>query len=198
MKVEETTLEGDRVKLIPLNISQAEELYKAIDSTDIWTYLPCRMENMDDMTHHVIEALHEKDQGSVMPFVVFDKETNKIVGMTRLQEISVEDKSLEIGYTWYSTAIWRTSVNTECKFLLLKYCFEVLKTNRVQFRVDGRNMRSIQAVLRIGAKHEGTFRKDRILYNGYVRDTVFYSIIDEEWLEVKSKLNELLTVKYQR
>jgi RimJ/RimL family protein N-acetyltransferase len=195
MKVEEVTLEGDRVKLIPLNISQAEELYKAIDSTEIWTYLPCRMENLDDMTNHVIEALQEKEHGSVMPFVVFDKETNKIVGMTRLQEISVEDKSLEIGYTWYSTAVWRTSVNTQCKYLLLKYCFEVLKTNRIQFRVDSRNKRSNQAVLRIGAKHEGTFRKDRILYNGYVRDTVFYSIIDEDWLEVKNKLNDLLTVR---
>jgi RimJ/RimL family protein N-acetyltransferase len=153
------------------------------------------MENLDDMTNHVIEALQEKEHGSVMPFVVFDKETNKIVDMTRLQEISVEDKSLEIGYTWYSTAVWRTSVNTQCKYLLLKYCFEVLKTNRIQFRVDSRNKRSNQAVLRIGAKHEGTFRKDRILYNGYVRDTVFYSIIDEDWLEVKNKLNDLLTVR---
>lgn len=193
MNLLNTQIDGDRIKLLPLNLNYAQEIFDAIDSKDIWTYLPCSMENMDDMNIHVSEAIHEREIGSTIPFVVHDKELNRIVGMTRLQGISWEDKSLEIGYTWYSTEVWRTRVNTECKYLLLNYCFEYLKTNRVQFRVDRLNRRSIQAVLRIGAKEEGVFRKDRILYNGRIRDTAFFSIIDDEWPEVKSRLSSLLT-----
>jgi RimJ/RimL family protein N-acetyltransferase len=193
MKTGAVTLEGERISLIPLNLSQVDELFEAIDSTEIWTYLPCHMEKLEDMTTLVLEALNGMEQGTEVPFVVIDKENNKVVGMTRLQGISVDDRSLEIGYTWYSTKVWRTRVNTECKYLLLNYCFEVLNTKRVQFRVDSRNKRSKQAVLRIGATKEGLFRKDRILYNGYIRDTVFYSIIDEDWSVVKDRLNDLLS-----
>ena len=191
---EAITLEGKRVILVPLTIDHAEVLWEAIDSSEVWTFLPCRMESLLDMTHHIQEALSAQEQGTELPFAVFDNETNKIVGMTRLLNISAENRSLEIGWTWYSSAVWRTRVNTECKYLLLSYCFERLHMSRVQFKVDNRNTRSNQAVLRIGGTKEGILRKDRILYNGFIRDSVVYSILDDEWMEVKSRLNALLAI----
>lgn len=197
LKTNEVTLEGERVNLIPLNISHVEELFKAVDSTEVWTYLPSQMEKLEDMTNHVREALQNREQGKEVPFVVLDKETKLIIGMTRLLNISTENRSLEIGWTWYSAKVWRTRVNTECKYLLLNYCFEVLDTVRVQLSADSRNTRSNQAILRIGAKKEGLIRKNRILYDGYIRSMVIYSILDDEWSEVKNRLNDLLTLKYQ-
>ncbi|WP_409345451.1 GNAT family N-acetyltransferase [Paenibacillus sp. MBLB4367] len=188
MNVAPVTLEGERVSLIPLEACHAEALFEAV-STDVWTFLPSRMDKPEDMMNHVLEALQDKEQGTELPFVVLDKETGRIVGMTRLLNLSAENRSLEIGWTWYSTKVWRTRVNTECKFLLLSYCFEILHTIRVQFRVDSRNIRSNQAVQRIGATKEGVLRKDRILYDGYIRDTVTYSIVDDEWPGVKSRMN---------
>ncbi|TMV51507.1 GNAT family N-acetyltransferase [Paenibacillus mesophilus] len=192
MTIDTVTLEGKRVILLPLQLSHAEELFQAVDSPEVWAFLPSRMEKFDHMTDHVEEALRDKEQGTELPFVVFDKQTGRVVGMTRLLNISEENRSLEIGWTWYSSKVWRTRVNTECKYLLLTHCFEVLRTIRVQFRVDSRNKRSNEAVLRIGATEEGVLRKDRILYDGYIRDTVVYSIVDEEWPTVQSRLNDFL------
>lgn len=192
LEIEEVVLEGERVRLLPLRLDHADELFQAVDSAEVWTYLPCLMETPEHMTELVAEALAGNEQGTEIPFAVYDKVAGQLIGMTRLQGISVEDRSLEIGYTWYSTSVWRTRVNTECKFLLLRHCFEVLQTIRVQFRVDSRNTRSSQAVQRIGATREGVFRKDRVLYNGYVRDTVFYSIVEEEWPDVKKRLLDRL------
>ena len=189
------TLEGERVTLVPLTIHHVEVLWEAIDSKEVWTFLPCRMESLEDLTDHIQAALSAREQGTEIPFSVFDKETKKIVGMTRLLNISVENRSLEIGWTWYSSAVWRTHVNTECKYLLLSYCFEGLNMSRVQFKVDSRNTRSNQAVLRIGGTKEGILRRDRILYNGFIRDSVVYSILDDEWMEVKNRLDALLTIK---
>ncbi|TNJ61934.1 GNAT family N-acetyltransferase [Paenibacillus hemerocallicola] len=192
MRTDAVTLEGERAMLIPLQVSHAEQLFQAVDSSEVWTFLPSRMEKLEDMTHHVVEALQDQEQGTEVPFVVYDKQTGQVVGMTRLLNIAAEHRSLEIGWTWYSSKVWRTRVNTECKFLLLSYCFEVKRTIRVQFRVDSRNTRSNEAVARIGGTKEGVLRKDRTLYDGYVRDTVVYSILDEEWPAVKQKLQTIL------
>lgn len=193
MKMEDFILEGERVILSPLQNSYIPELFAAVDSPEIWTYLPSEMKSIEDMTNHVMDALKAKESGAEMPFVVFDKEEDKIVGITRLLNISLENRSLEIGWTWYSSKVWRTSVNTECKYLLLCHCFETLNMMRVQFKVDSRNTRSNQAVSRIGATKEGVLRMDRILYDGYVRDTVYYSILHKEWPGVKSKLENFLS-----
>lgn len=130
-----------------------------------------------------------------MPFVGIDKESNEIVGMTHFEDVSLENRRLEIVWTWYSKRVWGTRVNTEAKLLLLCYCFEVLNLVRVQFTVDTRNLRSRKAVLRIGAKEEGILRKCGILYNGYVRDMVYYSIINDEWSNVKTRFAELLATR---
>ncbi len=106
--------------------------------------------------------------------------------------ISVPNRSLEIGWTWYHPSVWRTRINTECKYLLLKYCFEQLQTVRVQFCADKRNTRSNQAIQRLGAIKEGELRRNRILNDGYIRDTCVYSIVDAEWPQIKLKLENYL------
>ncbi|WP_246943313.1 GNAT family N-acetyltransferase [Bacillus pinisoli] len=192
MNIQDVTLKGERVSLSPLREKDLDKVYKAVDSTDIWRLLPNKLESIEDVTLQITQAIKAKEQGLQLPFVVFDHESEQIVGMTRLLNISTENKQAEIGATWYSKKVWRTRVNTECKYLLLRHCFEELKLIRVQFKVDTRNERSNNAVLRIGAKKEGTLRKEKILYDGYVRDTNVYSILEEEWPEVKGRLELLL------
>jgi N-acetyltransferase len=108
----------------------------------------------------------------------------------------LNNRNVEIGWTWLSPDFWRTSVNTECKYLLLRYCFEDLKVIRVQFSISGQNLRSQRAVERIGAQKEGVFRKHRIKPDGSIHDNIFYSIIDTEWPNVKENLHYLLARKY--
>jgi RimJ/RimL family protein N-acetyltransferase len=112
----------------------------------------------------------------------------QIIGTTRLLEISPEDRKLEIGVTWLATQYWGSGANTECKYLLLEYCFETLKANRVQFRAKSDNARSRRALEKIGATFEGVFRKDKIEPGGEARNTAFYSIINDEWTDLKPRL----------
>jgi RimJ/RimL family protein N-acetyltransferase len=132
------------------------------------------------------------EQMNTIPFVIIDKESQKIVGSTRFYDISVPNKGLEIGSTWLTPAMWRTSVNTECKYLLLKHCFETIGTIRVQFKTDSRNIRSQRAIERLGAVKEGVLRNHMILPDDYVRDSVYYSIIDREWPVVKLRLERFI------
>lgn len=112
----------------------------------------------------------------------------QIVGSTSYLNISLQNRSLEIGGTWLDPKVWRSSVNTECKYLLLKYGFEELNLIRVQFRTDTRNERSNRAIRRIGAQFEGTLRQEMIMHDGYIRDTHVYSILDKEWESVKARM----------
>ncbi|MBP1989809.1 GNAT family N-acetyltransferase [Paenibacillus eucommiae] len=189
-----SVLEGSRVLLIPMNLSHAEALFDCGKDTAIWTFLPNKIETIADMIQLIEKSLESKEMGLEFPFVVFDKELNKLVGSTRFLNISLPNKNLEIGWTWYSPEVWRTSVNTECKYQLLTYCFEELKTVRVQFRADIRNERSNKALERIGATKEGILRQDRILHDGYIRNSYIYSIIDSEWPHIKNKLEGFLGI----
>ncbi len=116
----------------------------------------------------------------------------KIVGSTRLFDLSAEHRGLEIGSTWLNPSVWRTRVNTECKYLLLREAFEHLDMLRVQIKTDLRNLQSQAAIERIGAVKEGILRKHRILHDGYVRDTVMYSITNDEWPDVRIRLESML------
>lgn len=187
------TLLGDRVKLIPLEELHTEGLYEAAKSPEIWSHLPSKIQSIEDIKQLVKNALKSKEIGQELPFVVLDLETNSIVGSTRFLDISVPNKSLEIGWTWYNPSVWRTRVNTECKYLLLKHCFEELNFNRVQLKTDVRNQRSRTAILRLGAVQEGIIRKHMILPDGFARDSVVFSIIKEEWPSIKERLEDFLT-----
>lgn len=151
-----------------------------------------KINSIEDMKCLVDGALQAKVQGTEFPFVIYDNDSGKVVGSTRFLDISIPNRSLEIGWTWLSPTVWRTSINTECKYLLLKHCFETLGTIRVQIKTDGRNLRSQQAIERLGAVKEGVLRRHRIMYDGYVRDSVYYSVIDEEWLFVKDRVESML------
>ena len=185
-------IEGQRIRLVPLSLDHAEDLYVSGNQSDIWTYLPERVEEFSDMIHLIENALSAKETGLEFPYAVFDKKLNTFIGSTRLLNISESNRNFEIGWTWYSPEVWRTRVNTECKYQLLKYGFEQFGAVRIQFKADVRNERSNKALARIGAIKEGTLRQDRILHDGFVRNACIYSIIDGEWPEIKRKLEEYL------
>ncbi|MFC6226895.1 GNAT family N-acetyltransferase [Paenibacillus allorhizosphaerae] len=190
--LEDITLVGSTVELVPLERSHTDELFQAGNHQAIWTYLPKRISVLKDMMHWVDEALAGKRSRTELPFAVMHRQMNKIVGSTRFLNISEPNKNLEIGWTWYSPEVWRSGVNTDCKYMLLTYCFEQLGYVRVQFKADIRNERSNNAIRRIGATHEGILRKDRILPDGYIRNSNIYSITADEWPEVKNRFETKL------
>lgn len=188
MNIESVELKGQRVKLVPMHKDHTEGVFKAGNNAEIWTYMPMKIETIDDAKRLVDETLMARDQGLQFPYIILDQETDKIVGSSRFLNISKWNLSIEIGWTWYNPSVWRTDINTECKYLLLSHCFETLSTIRVEFKTDSRNTRSQRAIERLGAVKEGVRRNHRILSDGYIRDSVYYSIILQEWRSVKSRL----------
>lgn len=187
-------LVGERVKLVPMEMSHVQGLFEAGNDPKVWTHLSKTVETMEQMKAVVEEALSKKADGIEFPFVIMLKDSNKIVGSTRFLDISHVNQHLEIGWTWYNPAVWGTNINTECKYLLFKYCFEQLQTIRVQLKADILNVRSQNAIAKIGATKEGILRNHVIRKDGTYRDSVYFSVIQEEWPTVKEKL-ELMLVK---
>ena len=189
-------LEGNTITLVPLEMKYKEQVYEAIKNPDVWKYTWREVKTFDDIEQILSIAVQNKDDGKQLPFIIKDKLSGEVIGTTRIGDIDTVNRNVEIGWTWLSPSVWRTKVNTECKFLLLQYCFEELKVLRVQFSISGQNVRSQKAVERIGAVKEGTFRKQRVKADGTIHDNIFYSIVDTEWIEVKGKLINLLKKKY--
>jgi len=152
-----------------------------------------KMDNEEDMRDWVKEILLRADNGTDLPFVVIHLASGRVAGATRYLNIMPKDCGVEIGGTWYGLEFQRTAVNTECKYLLLKHAFETLGCIRVQLKTDSRNERSQKAIERIGAIKEGVLRNHMILPSGYIRHSVFYSILDSEWDGVKKRLEGLLS-----
>ncbi|MEH7495221.1 GNAT family N-acetyltransferase [Neobacillus niacini] len=187
-------LEGEGVRLVPISLDHLEGLWEAAKPDEIWTYMATTVRSREEMEQMIVSAIQKREKGTDYTFVVINQD-NRIIGSTRYLDISQEHKSLEIGSTWYHPDVWRTRVNTECKYLLLRHVFESWQLRRVQLKTDSRNFRSQQAIERIGAVKEGTLRKDRIISGGYVRDTVFFSILQDEWGIVKKELARKLGLK---
>lgn len=192
MWIEPVTLQGRRVTIRPMEMNDIDELYEAGKDPEIWSYMPMDIKDRSDMETLVHQALQDKESGSSFPFVIYDHEQERLVGSTRFLDISEQDRHLEIGWTWLSPTVWRSQVNTQCKYLLLKHCFENLSAIRVQFKTDERNIRSQNAIDRIGGIREGVLRKVRITHTGHHRNTVYYSILDEEWPRVRGKIEKKL------
>jgi N-acetyltransferase len=180
-------LEGEGVRLVPISLDHLEGLWEAAKPDGIWTYMATTVRSREEMEQMIVSAIQKREKGTDYTFVVINQD-NRIIGSTRYLDISQEHKSLEIGSTWYHPDVWRTRVNTECKYLLLRHAFESWQLRRIQLKTDSRNFRSQQAIERIGAVKEGTLRKDRKISGGYVRDTVFFSILQDEWRIVKKEL----------
>lgn len=187
----EILLRGVLVTLRPMKKDDVEALYAVAQDERIWTHMTNSMKTRFDMEKYIQAALRAKELGSEYPFVIIHNESNKIIGSTRLMDIALVHKRLEIGNTWLHPEFWRTSINTECKCLLFTYCFEELQMNRVQLKTDHENIRSQRAIERIGAIREGVLRNHMIRVDGTIRHTVMFSVIKEQWASVKESCKDV-------
>jgi len=188
-------LENNVVLLRPLVREDSQALLAAGSYPEIWSYMSTTIEDKSDVHNFVENALSNKSLMKEYPFVIVDKLSGQIIGSTRFMDIDSKHQRLEIGTTWLTPSFWRTAVNTNCKYLLLTYCFEVLGLQRVQIKTDHDNIRSQKAIERIGATKEGVLRNHMIRKDGSTRHTVMYSITLQEWPEVKARLEMLLEME---
>jgi RimJ/RimL family protein N-acetyltransferase len=193
MEVKPVVLSGKHVRLEPLTEAHVPGLAEIGVGHDFWKYmLYGDMKSEEDMRAWVLDLLVRAEKGGDLPFAVIHLESGRVAGATRYLNIMPHDRGLEIGGTWYGLEFQRTAVNTECKYLLLGHAFETLGAIRVQLKTDSRNERSQKAMERIGAKKEGTLRNHMILQGGYFRHSVYYSVLDTEWPEVKKNLEAMM------
>lgn len=184
----EVELKGDVVTLLPLKKEHASKLVKAASDGELWKLWFTSVPSFETIDSYIDFSLAEKAAGRSLPFVVIDNATQEVIGSTRFCNADVVHKRIEIGYTWYSKSYQRTSVNAECKYLLLRHAFEQLSTIAIEFRTHWHNHGSRNAIARLGAKQDGILRNHRKMANGSYQDTVVFSIINQEWLAVKHNL----------
>lgn len=192
--METIQLIGEAILLRPMTKDDVEGIYASCQDERIWTHMSQTLQTKEDVRAYVDQALVNQEAGTEYPFVIILLATNQIVGSTRFFDIATAHKRLELGHTWLHPSVWRTNVNTECKYLLLTYCFEQLQFQRVQIKTGHENTQSQKAIERIGATKEGVLRNHMIRPNGEVRHTVMYSVVQEEWLEVKQHIERLMEV----
>jgi RimJ/RimL family protein N-acetyltransferase len=214
VKISPVTLEGQHVRLEPLSLAHEEGLIVAASDGELWTSTVTVVPDRNGMAAYIQAALKGQTEGRELPFVIIRKTLSAegadrqgpqrgspagvlvssadIVGTTRFYDIFPADRKAAIGYTWLAKSAQRSAVNTETKLLLLRHAFEVWNCVRVELITDVLNQQSRAAILRLGAKQEGILRKHLLLPSGRVRDSVVFSIIAEEWPEVKGKLSEKL------
>ena len=185
-KIDNVILEDDVVRLQPLEVTDFEHLLPfALNEPEIWKFSLVPTAGEHALRTYIETAIKERDAGTEYPFVVFDKRTNRYAGSTRFYDIQLEKGTLQLGYTWYGKDFQGTGLNKHCKFLLLQYAFETLQVERVEFRADSRNIQSRTALEKIGAIYEGELRNHMVLWDGYRRSSVYYSILADEWPEVR-------------
>jgi RimJ/RimL family protein N-acetyltransferase len=192
MAIAPVILQGRHVRLEPLTAAHAEALAEVGLDPDLWKWIPTSVSTAKEMDAYVQTALQEQAAGSALPFALIEKSSGRAIGSTRYGNIERTHYRLEIGWTWVARDWQRTAVNTEAKYLLLRHALETLKCMRVELKTDSLNDRSRAAILRIGAKEEGTFRNHMITASGRIRHTVYFSILDSEWPEVKARLEARL------
>lgn len=193
MKVEQVTLTGRHVRLEPLSLTHTPDLAEAGRDEAIWRYMPyAPVRSEADMRAWIEEMLRRQRLGGDLPFAVVHLGSGRAIGATRYMEIQPRNRALEIGGSWYAPEHQRTAANTESKLLLLEHAFERLGAIRVQFKADLRNERSQRAIERLGAVREGVLRNNLIMPDGFVRSSVYYSILADEWPGVKAGLEERL------
>ena len=187
-------LTGEKVRLEPLLLSHAQDLLRAAADKTIWAYMPLSgFPDLRAVEMWIGDSLAAQSAGSDVPFAIVLPDTGVAVGSTRYMDIRRAHRGLEIGWTWLAPGVQRTRVNTEAKYLLLRHAFEDLGAYRVQLKTDARNVRSQRAIERIGAVMEGAHRRHMQTWDGHVRDTIYYSILDSEWPTVKQRLEGILS-----
>lgn len=186
------TLEGQGILLRPLQYSDADALLHAAADGELWNLTVTVVPSATSVDSYLKKALDGREAGTVMPFAIVLKETGEVIGSTRFWKIDPLNRKLEIGSSWISARFQKTFVNTEAKYLMLRHAFEVLDCVRVQFTTDENNQKSRNAILRLGAQQEGIVRHERIMPDGRKRNSVRFSIIDDEWPQVRQNLERKL------
>ena len=188
------TLEGSVVRLEPVRREHAELFWEIAknDLDDIFRWIPYSMKTPDDFRRLIDKAFEEQERGESIVFATVERASGRVIGSTRFMNIDRINRRVEIGSTWIAPSWQRTAVNTEAKYLMLRHAFEVWKCMRVELKTDALNQKSRNAILRIGAKEEGTLRRPVLTWTGRVRDSVYFSILDSEWPEAKAKLEVML------
>ncbi|MFY7899936.1 MAG: GNAT family N-acetyltransferase [Chitinophagaceae bacterium] len=183
-------LEDNCVLLQPLTQDNCKELlHFAVDEPDIWKFSLVAMNGEANFKKYITQALQSKIEKTAYPFIVFDKRTQAYAGSTRFYDIQLANKTLQLGYTWYGKKFQGTGLNKHCKYLLLQFAFEHLQMERVEFRADNNNVRSIAAMKSIGCTVEGVLRSNMPIYPNGRRDSIILSILKNEWEQsVKEKL----------
>jgi N-acetyltransferase len=192
MRVAPVTLEGRHVRLEPLSQEHHGGLSAVGLAEELWRWIPTPVRTAEEMSGYIATALEEQGRGVSLPFALVEKSSGKAIGCTRYGNIDRTHHRVEIGWTWVAPAWQRTGVNTEAKYLLLKHAFETLGCMRVELKTDSLNEKSRAAILRIGAREEGTFRNHMITASGRIRHTIYFSIVDSEWPAVKGRLQNMM------
>lgn len=191
-------LRGDLVTLEPLTVDHAPPLAEVGLFPELWTLQPRRVASLEDMRAYVEQALREQAQAVSLPFAVVHRPSRTVVGSTRLMDIALPHRRLEIGATWYTPAFQRTGVNVEAKLLLLTHAFEELGIQKVVLKTETLNRQSRRAILALGAREEGTFVRQLIADDGRRRDMVYFAIFDDMWPDVKRHLGDRLDAHRNR
>jgi RimJ/RimL family protein N-acetyltransferase len=188
------TLAGAVVRLEPIRHEHAELFWDVANNAldDIFRWIPYRMQTREDFQLLVAKALQEQERGESVVFTTVENASGRVIGSTRFMNIDRNNRRVEIGSTWIAPAWQRTAVNTEAKYLMLRHAFDVWGCFRVELKTDALNEKSRNAILRLGAKEEGTLRRHVVTWTGRVRDSVYFSILDSEWPGVKARLEENL------
>lgn len=192
MNLAPVTLEGRHVKLVPMASHHLDELWSAAQDPKIWEFSSAVIRSADEARTYVETALTWQRAGTAVPFVTTERSSGRIIGSTRFANIDRDHRHAEIGWTWINPQWWRTAINTEAKYLMLRHAFEEWKCIRVELKTAAKNQRSRAAIARIGATEEGILRHHMIQPDGSYRDSVYFSILDEEWPDVKRRLEERL------
>jgi len=180
--------------LVPIRHDHAELFCEAAkdDLENIFRWIPYPMRTVADFQLLVTKAFEEQERGESVVFATIERSSEKVIGSTRFMNIDRVNRRVEIGSTWIAPAWQRTAINTEAKYLMLRHAFEVWQCIRVELKTDALNQKSRNAILRIGAKEEGTLRRHLITWTGRIRDSVYFSILDNEWPEAKARLEAML------
>lgn len=192
MHIGPVTLEGRHVRLEPMSLAHVPALWRVGAHEEIWRYLPYAVHSEDEMRAYVEAELAKQQAGLVVRFITVAKAIAEPVGSTSYLNIDRQHRRLEIGGTWITPAWQRSPINTEAKYLQLRHAFATLGCIRVEFKTDSLNTKSRQALARIGAVEEGTFRNHMVMPDGRIRHSVYFSITSEDWPAIKAHLEELI------
>ena len=185
-------LQGRHVRLEPLTLDHEQPLLRIALEPELWLWTTARVDDTDDFHRYFTTALREREQGKAVPFATIDRASGTPIGSTRFGNLEPVHRRAEIGWTWIGRDWQRTAINTEAKYLMLRHAFETWGCVRVELKTNALNQKSRRAIQRIGGREEGIFRKHIISERGVWRDTVYFSILDDEWPEVKARLEEMM------